>query len=77
MDYRSTALDHSECWSPLQVWAASAHPSSSGDGQIVLSQAAPCWAPNPPAPGTQRRLLWPEAALLFGVSVRKLREPYL
>lgn len=31
----------------------------------------------PPAPGTQRRLLWPEAALLLGVSVRKLGEPYL
>lgn len=31
----------------------------------------------PLAPGAQRRLLWPEAALLFRVSVRKLRERYL
>lgn len=31
----------------------------------------------PPAPGTQRRLQWPEAAPLLGLSVRKLREPYL
>lgn len=31
----------------------------------------------PLAPGAWRRLPWPEAALLFGVSVGKLRERYL
>lgn len=41
-----------ECWSPLQLWAASACPSpgccSAGDKQIL--RKAPHWAPNYPWP---------------------------
>lgn len=51
--------------------------SSSGEGQRVPSQEHRAGLQSPAAPGTQRKLLWPEASPLFGVSVRKLREPYL
>lgn len=67
MDYRSTGSDHS----PLSAEA----PCRSEQSQLIpapqVMEDSPIpgstvLAPNPPAPETQRRLLWPEAALLLG-----------